>query len=153
MNEVYSLTISSFNTINRISGTSPNSYTYNVNWNSIIPEHYRNNKFLITFSFCSGFSTQSIVPLLIYLTGINLYNIDLAGNTNALGTIRPTLSATANQYFYSSVSDNVPITCYYPNSTQLNVSFLDITTLTTPINGMKDYTLTLSFSPIPTNLL
>jgi hypothetical protein len=153
--ETYALTLFSGQTQNR-TGTDISNYSYYVNWAAIIPEKYRNNKFLINFSFHTDVTSNSASKTsVIQANGLNLISANFQGMSNVLGCVYLNMSRTgAIGTLGASVSDNNTIMGNYPNSNNLNIYIVDITNFVIAANGvavLPNYMLTITFTPIVSN--
>ena len=150
--ETYTLTLFSAHTLNR-TGTDISNYTYYVNWGSVIPEKYRNNKFLISFTFHTDFTTNSgSKTSVIQANGLNLTSANFQGMSNVLGCVFINVSRTQPiGTLGAGVGDNNTVMGNYPNSNYLNIYIVDITNFVVAPNGvacLPNYMLTISFTPI-----
>lgn len=127
MPEKYTLTLLSALATGR-TGTNLSNYTYTVNWASVIPETYRNNKFLLEFSFHSDFTSANLAKTaVIYANGLNLYNANFQGQSNILGSLGVKTSRNVSiSMWEAKLGDNPAIMCNYPNSSNLNIVILDV---------------------------
>lgn len=125
-----------------------NDCTFTVNWAGIIPEKYRNNLFMVTFSFISSVTNQQALPLLINVDGLSLNNRD-QGQNRILGCIKPIIFYSGTQQImFAGITDNIPVTCGYPKTTQIRVYFSQILDGNIPTFGLVNYALSLNFTPI-----
>ena len=150
--ETYVLTLYSAKSDNR-TGTDISDYSYYVNWGAVIPEKYKNSKFLISFTFRSDItSNSSSNTSVVIANGLNLFTSNFQGITNALGCIYIASSRSSSVgIFGASSTDNLPVMGNYPNSNTLNILILDITNFVVDILGvatMPNYMMTISFTPI-----
>ena len=150
--ETYTLTLFSGQTHNR-TGTDISNYTYYVNWGSVIPEKYRNNKFLISFTFHTDFTSNSgSKTSVIQANGLNITSANFQGMPNVLGCVFINVSRTGSIGILSAgVGDNNTVMGSYPNSNNLNIYITDITNFAVAALGLPvlpNYMLTISFTPI-----
>jgi hypothetical protein len=155
--ETYTLTLFSGLSQNR-TGSDISNYTYYVNWASIIPEKYRNNKFLINFSFHTDFTSNTASKTsVIQANGLNLISANFQGMSNVLGCIYLNTSRTgAIGTLGASVSDNNTIMGNYPNSNNINIYIVGVTDFVVSANGvatLPNYMLTITFTPIKDNTM
>jgi hypothetical protein len=151
--ETYTLTLFSGQTTNR-TGTDLSDYSYYVNWGSIIPEKYRSNKFLISFTFHSDFTAVAgSRPAVVFANGLNLINQNFQGEVNILGVIIPNVIKTqVINAWTASTTDNQPVMGNYPNSNTLNIQLMDVTNnAILAVPSMNNYIMMISFTPIKDN--
>ncbi len=149
--EQFTVVLNSANATNVVqNGTTypVNDCTYTINWASIIPEKYRNNLFMLRFTFHSVRSSVAVQSLIINAPNLGLNNRD-QGNQLILGCCYPTTSISGtSQVLFAGVSDNIPITCGYPRNTQIRIFFTQISDGATPGFSLTNYVLSLNFIPI-----
>jgi hypothetical protein len=149
--ETSTLTLFSAKDSNR-SGSDISDYTYYVNWGAIIPEKYKNNKFLINFSYYSDVTSNSASKTsFICANGLNLISANFQGFSNVLGCIPISTSRTTSVCVYgASMSDNPPVMGNYPNSNNLEIKIFDVTTFSSQdaVGILPNYMLTITFTPI-----
>ncbi len=112
MDEFFTVILNSTNATNLSkNGTNyiSNDCTFTVNWAGIIPEKYRNNSFMVTFSFISSVTNQQALPLLINVDGLSLNNRD-QGQNRILGCIKPIIFYSGTQQImFAGITDNIPV--------------------------------------------
>jgi hypothetical protein len=148
MKENYTLLLNSTTTTTNKTGNNTNlGYTYNVNWDNILPD--RNIKYKVNFTFFSlskgGFTD-------LYSLYINFGTSDVYDNnssrTTYLGTIHPYPLTTTVFYAVANINDNADVTINYPSNRLITVSLINSNAGQPTVYLSSDYVLTLSFTPI-----
>ena len=133
-------------TSNRTGNNTTLGYTFNVNWDSILPKIY--NRFLVNFTFFSaaksGFTESYSIN--INFGTMNTFDHN-SSRSNYLGLIHPYPISTTVFYAVANEADNAPVTIYYPTNRFINVSINNTNTQNT-IYLSSEYILTLQFTPI-----
>ena len=148
MPKTRTLILNSQNIINR-SGSNVNSYTYYINWDSILPkvdgsmpQTFNLTWTLKSVSTANVLSTNSVVS-------VNFGHTNSFDQTNSqsqiIGYIYPQIYGV-NYYFTSSTFDNTKTVLTYPSTNFITVNFQDFS-LSTPF-VMYDYILILNFEAL-----
>jgi hypothetical protein len=102
MSETYSLIINSQNSSNRVDNTSLSSYSYNINWDAILPKEY--NRYSVKFQLKSTNIQSTVFVGVITVAGtINVTAINVALPPNTIGN--PIIIGT--QFFIGSVLQTI----------------------------------------------
>ena len=156
LDECFTIVISSNNAINRIAGANTTSnYSYLIAWDSIIPEKFRQCKFLTTFAFISSPSAAAIPDTLNVFINFGKSNVyDQAGSQSGyIGSLTPTFFQGTSHYNKCTVSDNPAIVLGSPSTNVITVSiFKNSAYKTLPVTAIGDYTLTLTLHPLVFNM-
>jgi hypothetical protein len=148
MKENFTLVLNSTAITTNKTGNNTNlGYTYNVNWENILPD--RNTKYKVNFTFFSmsksGFTD-------VYSLYINFGTADVYDNnssrTTFLGDIHPYSLTTTVFYAVANLNDNQDITISYPSNRFITVSLININSGQPTVYLSSEYILTLSFTPI-----
>ena len=145
MKEYYTLVLNSTNSVNR-TGTAP-TYTYYINWDTILPSKY--SKYSVNFCF-SSFVAGSIFTDL-YTININfgttsVYN-QAPSQSQFLGFVHPYAINTIFCYAVSNLNDNSDVNIRYPTNRFITVTIANANLSLSSVN-ITDYILTLQFTPI-----
>jgi len=127
MSQVFSLVLNSGVATNR-SGPSVGLYSYNINWANVIPDKYRNRKFLVGWSFRSQMTVTALVSTcLINAEFGTSYVLDQSGNRSPLlGALTPRQYTSATVlYGYASDENTNQIMTDYPTLTNVAVTITD----------------------------
>jgi hypothetical protein len=150
--ESFTLLLQSANSSNR-TGSSTSAYTYDVNWDAIIPSKYKNRQFNVSFTFFSTpqATNQDITQISINYSGkTGLYN-QSTSNTNIVGVAVPVVYTQGTEYSYlmADVNTNSSFSSGYPSSNYITVNLYENATyLTAPNPAIYDYSLFLKFTLI-----
>jgi hypothetical protein len=144
----HALVINSQNTSNR-SGANVNSYTYYINWDSVLPRIDKDKA--QTYNLIWTLKSVSTATVLSKnaIVSINFGRSNTFDQTNSqssvIGYVFPQICG-ANYYFTSSTFDNIKTVLTYPSSNFITITFSDFLTSTAFV--MYDYVLILNFEPI-----
>jgi len=147
MKQYYTLFLNSTNSTNR-TGTAP-QFTYNINWDSILPRDLINKKFEVSFNFSSlvvAAAFTEIYTINVNFGTTNVYN-QTPSQSGFLGFLYPYMTS-ANAYFaMANVSDNSSVVVSYPSNRSITVTIGNANLASATVN-ITDYILTLQFTPI-----
>ena len=145
--ETYTVILNTYPiTTNRTGNNTNLGYTFNVNWDSILPKIY--NRFLVNFTFFSaaksGFTESYSIN--INFGTMNTFDHN-SSRSNYLGLIHPYPISTSVFYAVANEADNAPVTINYPSNRFITVSINNTNTQNT-VYLSSEYILTLQFTPL-----
>ena len=147
MKQFYTLVLNSTNSVNR-TGTAP-QFTYNINWDTIIPLNLRDKKFAVSFNFSSlvvAAAFTDIYTINVVFGATNVYN-QTPSQSAFLGFLYPYMTSVNAYFAMANVSDNSSVVISYPSNRSLTVAIGNANLASSTVS-ITDYILTLQFTPL-----